>query len=835
MNSQQLKEYFDKFVKNYKPYRGISEFSRIINVLIDNYSQQSYEKINSPFKTAFEEQIIPKEFYNNLLLSVGFPEELIAKFTENDKIVLLSSFMDFNRYKGTIKQFQKVSEKFNENLSIYELFIDYKTIYIHHYSLYLNINSNIIKLENEIVYDNLRIFDKLIIQEQEYKIVDKYENDDGYFVEVDSDYSGNETIISNIVLNRWVFIPEPIYKNTNTKLVTKLFPYQDIYNSTYHYFVNIEELESARLENNIILPIKSNLVFIDYNQYKEINVFHNLLFTIFLKEYNDSRLTIFFRDGDYSITLGRLYKLWYYILAKFYNYNFVEIDINNFVLFDKDYFEFDYTISDIQYLLDEYDSITTANQFSNFYYNYIESKLKIPNAQSRKMHISDFEYFIKNEVGVELIEYINNRINTADSEIKKYEYNFILDEILNSVITWVTLTDDENISNYYIYFTNNLTKISYSIDMSPSYNLINFLKPYHTEIISELSEYIKSDGSGNIVNTEILFDTYLKLTQASVYTISEYVLNTITASKLESITVNNAFISNLTYEYNLNDIIPQYINILKHNIHVITTMFLENNISVSSIQHFNNIELVLKSISAVIQNLNLNIIMKSINNTNISELIIDYIQYVTDTIISTNTYSTNNNILSILKHSVFVFQNTIQCIILKDKNTKTKLKINYLLEPTLTDEFLVNINDKITFTNMNLNFNTCINSITHNFTVEKILPPIIINMPLFIPQHIYYNSINYYNLFEYIIDHKYYNDIVINDDDSSGYIDSSVDLIVKTKTFNNLFEHMIGNKHNNNIIVNDKDTSGYVDSSIDLIIEVNKYKNLNISHVYNFV
>ena len=89
MNKEDIKAYFDLYVLNYQPYKDIPEYQAIIKTLIDFYFDHAYNSINLPFKQAFEQQFIPIEFYEKLLLSIGFPKKIISILTNKDKKILL--------------------------------------------------------------------------------------------------------------------------------------------------------------------------------------------------------------------------------------------------------------------------------------------------------------------------------------------------------------------------------------------------------------------------------------------------------------------------------------------------------------------------------------------------------------------------------------------------------------------------------------------------------------------------------------------------------------------------------------------------------------------------
>lgn len=529
MNKEDIKEYFEMFVLNYQPYKDIPEYQAIVKTLIDFYFDHSYNHINLPFKQAFEEQFIPVEFYDSLLLSVGFPKKIISTLVAKDKKILLHSFMDYNRYKGTIDQLRLVGEKFNEEVGIYELFIDLKDINIVNQKLYTIHDQYYFNLEDVRLYDQLEINDLLLIDNNEYIIQDKRYEDNHYRIYLDKIYIGSDYIIEDFTLKRWVFIPEPIYIAPTVVPISTYLDYERIYQDTKRYFVSTEFLTASHKSENLVLPIKSNLLFLDYKKYQDVNSFHNLLAAIFLKEYYSERLVIFFRDGDYSISLGRLYKLWYYVLMKFYNYDFIDKTPVNIISLDINNPNFDYVIGDVKKLLEEYDALKDSAGFSIFYHKYITDKLYVIDHEDSSISFEDYRTVLENEIGIDLINYIDNRIDSSSSEIKIYECNYILDEIYNSLLTWSILSRNENIGDNISYFLKIFSFITYPITMSPTYNLIMFLKPYHVELIKEISEYLKIRDIGNsaIVKSSIREFT-IKMLQASTLTLSEEILQTIT-------------------------------------------------------------------------------------------------------------------------------------------------------------------------------------------------------------------------------------------------------------------------------------------------------------------
>ena len=65
--------------------------------------------------------------------------------------------------------------------------------------------------------------------------------------------------------------------------------------------------------------------------------------------------------------------------------------------------------------------------------------------------------------------------------------------------------------------------------MSPTYNLLMFLKPYHVELIKEITEglYVKDLGNSTMPNTDKLKKYYLDFLRASTLSISDNILQTV--------------------------------------------------------------------------------------------------------------------------------------------------------------------------------------------------------------------------------------------------------------------------------------------------------------------
>lgn len=537
---EDLRNYFDKFLIPYAPYRESKIYNTIINKILKTYFDDSYNQIPSIFKSTFEEQKIPIELYNIILLSVGFTEDILNKISYKDKEILLKSYTDFNIFKGTLNQIREVCSDFEEELNLYELLIDFRTIFISYYFINFLKNKDYVIVENEFIYNSIKINDHIQIpgDPNSYRVVTKKE-DFKIYIDKPFDFDtiialivGNPNVlevtddnikIKNVNIDRWVFVPDLIYsgEKVKDKVIKHFLDYDKIYDGTKRYFVSIDNLEKNK--ESLLLPIKSNLIFLDYKKFREINLINYLFATIILKEYRSSRLIIYFKDGNYLTNLERIYKLWYYIIFKFYNNGISTNGLPNpALIFSLESPYFNLKVEDIDNILVEYNSITTAHQASLFYNKYFTNNFYPLTNRKIDLSLEEFKILIENDIGKDLLEYVENRILNAKGIDSEFECSFILDELYYSILTWVY--DNPILKEKIKYFLDSLSYISTSIQFSPTYNLILFLKPYHVELVKELDEILSINNRFNLVNPDHRKKIFITLFKASVLTISHNIL-----------------------------------------------------------------------------------------------------------------------------------------------------------------------------------------------------------------------------------------------------------------------------------------------------------------------
>jgi hypothetical protein len=657
LNFEDLKEYFEKFFIDYAPYRSNKVYSTIIDNLLKSYFDSSYNEIPSVFKSAFENQQIPIEFYDNILLSVGFNHEILNKISYKDKEILLKSFTDFNKYKGTLNQIQKIASDFEEEINLYELLIDFRTVFIPYYNVTFYKGMDYIIVENEFIYDNLRINDYINIPDDpnSYRLIIKKDEEfnkiyiDRPF-EIDSDIES--ITIKNINVKRWVFVPDLIYSGEKVKnqVLNKFLDYESIYNETKKYFISIEYLEANK--NDLILPIKSNLIFLDYKKFREINTLNHLISTILLKEYRKSRLVLYFKDGNYLTDLERIYKLWYYVIFRFYNKGITTNGLPNpKLIFSIDSPYLNLKPEHIPTILSEYNNIQTQHEASLFYKKYISDKFSPLTNYGEDITIEQFKLLIENEIGLDLFNYVEDRIFTAQGIDSNFECDFILDEIRSSILTWAYSNSIDHID----YLLNSLSYISTSIDLSPTYNLILFLKPYHVELIKESNEILEINEKFDLMNPYHKYKFMVEYFRVSILNISHRILNsTITMTPNDNVNIVSTVKNTIIYTAKaVIDLINKYLQIIT---------YVEESVEFQSHKDLYDIKAVMHSFIFCISNVLFNIIKlnKSSYDINhiftlddrekriIAKLYYDISHIVTNSITMQDADSSGRNILDLI-------------------------------------------------------------------------------------------------------------------------------------------------------------------------------------------
>lgn len=532
--AENIQEYFNSYIKTFFAFKDEPVYKAVISFLIKYYVDIVYNKQPELFKDLFEKQTINRNLIDLLLISIGLPENLVRELTTTSKFVIMKSFSDFMRYKGTIKFIRSIGGAFSDVMSYYELYIDYDPSYINprgkflvtidkslipngsyfiissiqkKYYVWFNLNgtaSDPFKNNNDgMIGIEIQLTDNITSNEIADQIINHLNLTGEFFVNVNStdviEIELSEhgepltpplAMTTNLVFKiitegkddgAWILRPRPIYIHPKMDRVEEVFTYQEAYQKIPSLLLSENQLTELKNNNNIVLPTKSNIILMDYTSSIDGNYLNTLFFTILMEYIGDDLFPVFFTgsDGTTTITYNTAFLLWYYLVAKYFNVTLEGVDLAYYnVMGTKKITE--YTIFDIPIIEEEYNKIQTREELYQFYLTRIEDQFNRKYA-AKKPTIPAMAETLR-RLDSKLFEYVEDRLATAENI--EQDIRYLLDEIYASIVlSFDRYKENEIVSKYIPIILDFLTQITTSIKMTDSYKIVYNLKPFHTEIL----------------------------------------------------------------------------------------------------------------------------------------------------------------------------------------------------------------------------------------------------------------------------------------------------------------------------------------------------------------
>ena len=528
---ENILEYFDSYIRPYTPFKDEPAYKAIVSFIIKYYIDLIYNVQPDIFKDLFEKQTIRSDVVDLLLISIGLPENVVRSITTISKYIILKSFSDFERYKGTVKFIRSIGGAFNDVISYYELYIDYDKTFINPVAEFLividksNINPGSYFLissteTNYYVWFNYDgtseepIIDNRVGIEIPYdddssssditqKIIAELNLTDEFYVNIngvdmlqiqaaehgpvmDEASCGTtaldvRTITEGKAPGAWILRPRPIYIHPKTEQLTEVFSYQAAYNKIPTLLVPEDQLEELNQNEQIVLPTKSNIILMDYTQSIDASYFNTLIFTILMETIGEDSFSVYLTgsDGTTTITYNTAIFLWYYLLAKYYNVTLEGVSLAIHIVMGTNKAT-DYSLEDIVEIQKAYDNIKTRNDLISFYNEYITERFtRLYEAEKPTVHgMSE----TLRKIDAEFWEYIEHRL--AGAENQEQDIRFLLDEIYASlVLSFDQYSDRPLIYKYIPVLLQFITQVTTNIKVTDSYKIVYNLKPFHTELL----------------------------------------------------------------------------------------------------------------------------------------------------------------------------------------------------------------------------------------------------------------------------------------------------------------------------------------------------------------
>jgi len=466
LSIENIREYFNTYIKPFAPYREEKAYDTIINNLIEYYYHHTYINIPLELKKIFEESNIESSnIYDKLLVAIGVPLDIIKNISLHNKLIFLKSLSDFERYKGSILFFQKVCDSFQDKISVYELYIEYSQNGWILKPVPIYIQPSMSVYEEEIPYSTVynSIPSLLLNEEQlnslyaEEKLVLPIKSN---LVLLHNDLSSDVSLLYNLIIS--IFLHT--YKDN----------YLDVYFSDSVFPTQLKTLYF------LWYYLITNYFDVTWSGFSPIHI-----------------LQFIYSDIGFPSSVD-------FIPTTIDNLSQIIDRYNNIVIEHA-------ANRDIDNTLQLRDDLYT--DIANAFYTYSGANTVTLTEMYDALVIENFS----------LISYIQNRIDTSSYE-KKQEINNILTEIYSSLLLYSSSYTDDNYFTLYVdYFLKSLPQILISPKKTTSYTILYNLKPYHVDLynISNTGIYCQDKFNQIFYNDEKDLKFLYQLTLCNLFTIAD--------------------------------------------------------------------------------------------------------------------------------------------------------------------------------------------------------------------------------------------------------------------------------------------------------------------------
>ncbi len=457
----------------------------------------------------------------------------------DDKVysTLISNLVEYyynNMYNVIPQELKEFIEQYNiDNVDLYDrLLVD------------IGVPNTLIQ---QLTYNEKSIFLKSLVDFYQYKSTLKFVQNVGeayietdriniYELYIDYDFAREQP---------WVLKPINIHHHDQVNLTEESLDYIDAYERIPSLLIDPERLSVMRDDNQLVLPIKSNILFLDYTLSTDVSTLYSLIVVTFLKEYKNTYIELYFADGtSISSKLGSILFAWFYLISQYHNYDWpaigndpIYIPVMLTMLYDSP--TYPYSITDLDGLITDYNNITTITERDDFYKDKLAMKFyTIPIVTFQAITLIEMQGILR-VLDSELGSYLDLKISESVSSIEDLLTNIYtsLNVYINSSLT---PSDFKKYSEYFIKF---LPQIIENPTLTPTYKILQILKPFHVELYTRFQEIISCDDKFNSIWFETGDVNYRFLyNAASVFNASDIsIFSTVMASQNDVLSIIDSY------------------------------------------------------------------------------------------------------------------------------------------------------------------------------------------------------------------------------------------------------------------------------------------------------
>jgi lysophospholipase L1-like esterase len=305
-------------------------------------------------------------------------------------------------------------------------------------------------------------------------------------------------------LEKWIMKPVFIFRyNMDVVEVFEEIDYIKVYNKVPSLLISEQQLSTLRDNQQLILPVKSNILLMDYNLSQNVSVLNDLIVVLYLHQYKEELYSIYFNDNTFLLSLKTIYLLWYYLLTLYYDCSWPAIPSINTILFNYTSPQFptqilSYDVSNndiIGQILTKYDNITTKSDFEEFN-NEIHTKF-IQIISKQQEYTSKNLFINLSSMSEDITNYLTTRIlSITNINLRQQELILLFSEVFNSlklyqssILKSPATSDSSSKTKYISYLLDYLPQPLQDPTNTTTSIILTNLKPYHVELYN-----IYSDG-----------------------------------------------------------------------------------------------------------------------------------------------------------------------------------------------------------------------------------------------------------------------------------------------------------------------------------------------------
>jgi hypothetical protein len=319
---------------------------------------------------------------------------------------------------------------------------------------------------------------------------------------------------------KWVMKPVFIFKyNPDDIEIFEAIDYIKVYNKVPSLLISEQQLSALRDKQQLILPVKSNILLMDYNLSQNVSILNDLIVVLYLYHYQKTLYSIYFNNNTFLLSLKTIYLLWYYLLTLYYDCTWpatpsiFTILFNYTTLFPStilNYSTSDETIFDK--VLNYYNDMTTKTKFE-YFYSEIETKFN-QNISNSNEYNSEKLFISLSSMSDDLTTYLTDRIlKITNIDLRQRELILLFSEIFNSLKLYQVSQESPATpkTKYISYLLDYLPQPLQDPTNTATSIILTNLKPYHVELFNIYSDGIYCQDKFNELFVEDNFNIDQKI------------------------------------------------------------------------------------------------------------------------------------------------------------------------------------------------------------------------------------------------------------------------------------------------------------------------------------